>query len=102
MFAEENVLVRLPGGVHSKASLHSFLQIHGFRGQILISTLKGFITDTHGGGRGVVLKQLNYPISMQPILFRFGDRIVVTFLFFILITFYIKKKSYLFAFSFEP
>ena len=29
--------------------------------------LKGFIADLH---RGVVLKQLNYPISMLPILFR--------------------------------
>ena len=33
--------------------------------------LKGFIADLHGGG--VVLKQLNYPISMLPILFRSVD-----------------------------
>ena len=37
--------------------------------------LKGFIADLHGGG-GVVLKQLNYTISMLSILFRSVDRIV--------------------------
>ena len=40
---------------------------------IFVLQLKGYITDLHGG---VVLRQLNYPISTLLIIIRSVDRIV--------------------------
>ena len=47
-----------------------------FNIHVYFYNLKGIITDIQGGGGGVVLKQLNYTISMLSILFRSVDRIV--------------------------
>ena len=76
-----------------------YFPIHGRFAYLSFNNQKGFITDLHGG---IILKQLNYPIAMLPILFRSVDRMLndhsntpyrsCKFTFFLLIQQMVAKK----------